>query len=107
MFETDPGDKGGAEGEVEEPFVGDGEDDEGGGESEKDDYEPLEVVVVITKFVDEGKGERGDQSEPSDDLTAQGKTLLGLKRGNTGACDDDCEEDQSDLNAHDKPRDKV
>ena len=28
MFETHPGDEGGAEGEVEESFVGDGQDDE-------------------------------------------------------------------------------
>lgn len=58
MFETDPGDEGGAKGEVEESFVGDGQDDEDGGEGEEDDDEAVEIVVVWLEAVEEGYGER-------------------------------------------------
>jgi len=51
MFETHPGDDGGAEGEVEEAFVGDGEDDEEWGEGEEDDGEAVEVMVVWLETV--------------------------------------------------------
>lgn len=37
VFEPDPGDDCGGEDEVEEAFVGDGEDDEDGAEGEEDD----------------------------------------------------------------------
>ncbi len=57
VFEADPGDEGGAEGEVEEAFVGDGEDDEDGGEGEEVDGEAVEVVVVGLEAVEEGDGE--------------------------------------------------
>ena len=57
MFETDPGDEGGAEGEVEESFVGDGQDDEDGREGEEDDDEAVEIVVVWLETVEEGYGE--------------------------------------------------
>lgn len=46
MLEARPAEDAEAEGEVEEAFVGDGEDDEGGGELEEDDDESLEVVLV-------------------------------------------------------------
>ena len=46
VFESNPGDEGDAEYEVEESFVGDGEDDEDWGECEEDDDEAVEVVVV-------------------------------------------------------------
>ncbi len=62
----------------------------------------MQVVIVWTEFVDERKAERGYECEPSDNLITQGKTLLGLKRGNAGACDDDCEQNESDLNAHNR-----
>lgn len=107
VFEADPGDEGGAEGEVEETFVGDGEDDEGGRESEENDDEAVEVVIVGADFVNEGKAEGGCQSQPSDDLTAWGKTLFGLKRRDARTCDDDCKEDESDLNAHNRTRNEV
>ena len=57
VFEADPGDEGGAEGEVEEAFVGDCEDDEDGGEGEEDDDEAVEVVVVWLEAVEEGDGQ--------------------------------------------------
>ena len=60
VFETDPGYEGGAEGEVEEAFVGDGEDDEDRGEGEKNDYQAVEVVAVWLEAVEEGHGERGN-----------------------------------------------
>ena len=41
MFETHPGDKGGAKGEKEESFVGDGQDDEDGRKGKKDDDEAV------------------------------------------------------------------
>lgn len=59
-------------------------------------------MIVWTEFVDERQAERGHQCEPSNSLTAQGKTLLGLKRGDAGVCDDDCEQNESDLDAHNR-----
>ena len=38
MFEADPGDEGHAVGEVEEAFVGDGEDNEGRREGQENDH---------------------------------------------------------------------
>lgn len=58
VFEPDPSDEGGAEDEVEESFVGDGEDDEDWGEGQEDDDEAVEVVVVGLKAVEEGDSER-------------------------------------------------
>lgn len=107
MFEADPGNEGGAEGEVEEPFIGDGEDYEGWRECETNDDEAVKVMVVWTKFVDKEKGQRGYQCQPSDNLTAQRKALLGLKGGDAGARDNDGEQDESDLNAHDRARDVI
>lgn len=46
MLEADPCDKGSAEDEVKEPFVGDGEDDEDWRESQKQDDEPVEIMAV-------------------------------------------------------------
>lgn len=60
VFETHPGDKGGAEGEVEESFIGYGQDDEDGREGEEDDDEAVEVVVVWLEAVEEGYGKRCD-----------------------------------------------
>ena len=51
MLEADPGDKSGAEGEIEEPFIGDGEDDEDRREGEKNDHKSMEVVIVRVKTV--------------------------------------------------------
>lgn len=58
-------------------------------------------MAVGTELVDEGEAERADQCDPSDDLIAPGKTLLGLERGDAGTGDDDGEEDEADLDAHD------
>ena len=58
MFETYPGDEGGAKCEVEESFVGDGQDDEDGREGEKDDDEAMEIMVIWLVAVEEGYGER-------------------------------------------------
>ena len=60
VFKADPGDEGGAEGEVEEAFVGDGEDDEDGGEGEEHDGEAVEVVVFWLEAVEKWDGERCD-----------------------------------------------
>ena len=60
MFETDPGDEGGAEGKVEESFVGDGQDDEDGREGEEDDDEAVEIVIIWLKAVEKRYGERGN-----------------------------------------------
>ena len=57
VFEPHPGDEGGAEGEVEESFVGDGQDDEDWREGQKDDDEAVEVVVVWLKTVEEWYGQ--------------------------------------------------
>lgn len=58
MFETYPGDEGGAEGEVEESFVGNGQDDEDGREGEEDDDEAVEIVIIWLEAVEEGYAER-------------------------------------------------
>ena len=54
VFEAHPGDKCRAESEVEEAFVGDGEDDEDRREGEEDDDQSVEVVVVWLEAVEEG-----------------------------------------------------
>ena len=46
MFKANPGDEGGAEGEIKEAFVRDGKDDEGWSEGQEDDDETVEVVTV-------------------------------------------------------------
>jgi len=46
VFEADPGEEGYAEGEVEEAFIGDGEEDERGREGEENYDEPVKVVVI-------------------------------------------------------------
>ena len=60
MFQADPGNEGGAEGEVEEAFVGDGEYDEHGSEGQADHSEAVDVVVLRLETVEERDGERGD-----------------------------------------------
>lgn len=65
VLEADPGDEGGAEGEVEEAFVGDGEDDEDRGEGEEDDDEAVKVVVVWAETVQEGRRQGCDCVEVS------------------------------------------
>lgn len=62
VFKTDPGDEGGAEDEVEQAFVGDGEDDEDWGEGEKDDDEAVEVMIIGLQAVEERKREGGNCS---------------------------------------------
>lgn len=47
VFKTDPGEQGAAEDEVEEPLVGDGKNDEAGGEGEKDYDEAAEIIVIL------------------------------------------------------------
>ena len=51
VFKTDPSNKGSAEGEVEESFVGKGEYDEGWRKGEEDDNETMEVMVVWVQTV--------------------------------------------------------
>lgn len=46
VFEADPCNEGERKGEVEQPFVGYREDDEGWCEREKDDGQTVEVMVV-------------------------------------------------------------
>lgn len=65
MFEADPGDEGGAEGEVEESLVGDCEDDEDRGEGEEDDNKAVEIVVVRLKTMQEWKRKRSDFEQVS------------------------------------------
>lgn len=60
VFEADPGDEGGAEGEVEESLVGDCKEDEGRGKGEEDDDEAVEIVVVRLKPMEEWKRKRSD-----------------------------------------------
>lgn len=57
VFEADPGDEGGAKGEVEESLVGDREDDEGRGEGEEQYDEAVEVVIVWLQAMEEGNSE--------------------------------------------------
>lgn len=87
VFDADPADEGGAEGEVEEAFVLDGEDDEDGGEGEEEDDEAVDVVGVGLEHVEEGNGEGGEESDPADDLGAEGEALACLERGDRGARD--------------------
>lgn len=47
VFKTDPGEQGAAEDEVEEPLVGDGKNDEAGGEGEKYYDEAAEIMVIL------------------------------------------------------------
>ena len=60
VFESHPRSDGDAKDEVEETFVGDGEDDKGWGKGEKDDDEPVEVVIVGLHAVEKGYREGGD-----------------------------------------------
>lgn len=60
VLEAHPGEEQHAEGEVEEPFVGDGEDDESGREGEEDDDKAMDVVRVWLEAVQEGDHEGGD-----------------------------------------------
>lgn len=46
VFQFDPDQEGDAEHDVEEAFIGDGEDDECGGERQEDNDESMEVVAV-------------------------------------------------------------
>lgn len=47
VFKTDPSEQGAAEDEVEEPLVGDGKNDEAGGEGEKYYDEAVEIMVIL------------------------------------------------------------
>ena len=60
MFKPDPGYKGGAKGEVKETFIGNGEENEDRGESEEDDDETVEIVVVWLQGMQEGHCEGCD-----------------------------------------------
>ena len=71
VFEAHPAEEGDGDGEVEEAFVGDGEDDEEGAESEEGDGEAVEVVVARLQSVEEWDDEGCDEGEPSHDLCAQ------------------------------------
>lgn len=53
MLQADPSNQGGTENEVEEAFVGDGENDEDRGEGEADYDESVEVVVVWSETMEE------------------------------------------------------
>lgn len=79
VFEADPAEEGDGDGEVEEAFVGDGEDDEEGTEGEECDGEAVEVVVAGLQNVEEGNDEGRDEREPSYDLCTQGQTLFRLQ----------------------------
>ncbi len=46
MFETNPRNERCTEGEVEESFVGDGEEDEDWRERQEDDHESVEIVII-------------------------------------------------------------
>jgi len=126
VFEADPGDDCGGEGEVEEAFVRDGEDDEDRGEGEEDDEETVEVVGVCAEAMEEGNGKGGDcrrlmiekalrllkkgertEDEPSNKLVACWQPFLGLNGGDTGPRDDHGQHDQSDLRPEDGPRERI
>ena len=79
VFEADPAEEGDGDGEVEEAFVGDGEDDEKGTESEESDGEAVEVVVARLQSVEERYDEGRDEREPSYDLCTQWQALLRLQ----------------------------
>jgi hypothetical protein len=57
VLQADPSNQGGTENEVEEAFVGDGENDEDRGEGEADYDESVEVVVVWSETMEEWEGE--------------------------------------------------
>lgn len=99
VFETHPGDKRGAEGEVEESFVGYGQDDEDGREGEEDDDEAVEVVVVWLEAVEEGYGKRCDQDCPPDHLVTQRQTHFSLQRRHARSSNDHGQHDQANLNS--------
>lgn len=46
MFEPDPGEQGAAEDEVKEPLIGDGQNDEAGGECEEYYDEAAEIMII-------------------------------------------------------------
>ena len=79
VFEADPAEEGDGDGEVEEAFVGDGEDDEEGAEREECDGEAVEVVVAGLQSVEEGDDEGCYECEPSHDLCTQWQALLRLQ----------------------------
>ena len=54
VFEADPGNDCGGKDEVEEAFVGDGEDYEDGAEGEEDYCEAVEVVGACAEGMEEG-----------------------------------------------------
>ena len=60
VFDAHPRDESDAKSKIEEAFVGDGKDDESWGKSEKDDDEPVKVVIIWLHTVDEGYRERCD-----------------------------------------------
>ena len=97
VFETHPGDEGGAEGEVEESFVGNGEDDEDGRKGQEDDDESVEIVVIWVETVEERNRQGGNchdvsmypashsntnvlrtQYDPSDHLITQWQACFSL-----------------------------
>ena len=71
VFKADPAEEGDGDGEVEEAFVGDGEDDEKGAEGEECDGEAVEVVVAGLQSVEEGDDEGCDEREPPYDLCTE------------------------------------
>ena len=93
MLHSDPRHQRDGEDEVEETFVGDGEDDEGRSEAEEDDHESVEVVIVWFQTVEEGNGEGEDEDEPADDLVADRKAFFGLERRDGRAGDQHCEKE--------------
>lgn len=101
VFEADPAEEGDGDGEVEEAFVGDGEDDEEGSKGEEGDGEAVEVVVAGLQSVQEGYDEGCDEREPAYDLRAQWQALLRLQGEDAGARDKHGEGDESDLGTHD------
>ena len=52
VFEAYPGDEESAEDEVEESFVGDGQDDEDGREGQENHDETMEVMIVRLEAVE-------------------------------------------------------
>ena len=58
MLEAHPGDQSSTKGEVEEPFVRNGEDNKHRRESKEDYHQPVEVMVVRSKTVQERDGQR-------------------------------------------------
>ena len=87
MFEADPSHQGGAESEVEEPFVGYRKEDERGRESQEYDEKAVEIMIVRSNPVREWKTKRGGEHKPSSDLVTQRQALLCLQRGYTRPSD--------------------